>query len=148
MLLLLSGKKRGGPGCRYLYFRPTVIILCKVILPYLYGKLVMLVLIYMNCLLFLFLQMYILFTQAQFSQMRPVAMGPSVPPRMPMYPPGPSGLGQQFLYGQAPPAIIPQVIFCLKILVVRFALLYMESTLFNVMVCGQGFLLSFFPFFL
>ncbi|KAL9449370.1 hypothetical protein AB3S75_011320 [Citrus x aurantiifolia] len=45
--------------------------------------------------------------QAQFSQMRPVAMGPSVPPRMPMYPPGPSGLGQQFLYGQAPPAIIP-----------------------------------------
>ncbi|KAH9692404.1 polyadenylate-binding protein 8 [Citrus sinensis] len=49
--------------------------------------------------------------QAQFSQMRPVAMGPSVPPRMPMYPPGPSGLGQQFLYGQAPPAIIPQAGF-------------------------------------
>lgn len=45
--------------------------------------------------------------QAQFLQMRPVAMGPSVPPRMPMYPPGPSGLGQQFLYGQAPPPIIP-----------------------------------------
>lgn len=45
--------------------------------------------------------------QAQFSQMRPVAMAPSVAPRMPIYPPGAPGLGQQFLYGQAPPAIIP-----------------------------------------
>lgn len=45
--------------------------------------------------------------QAQFSQMRPMAMPPSVAPRMPMYPPGHPGLGQQFLYGQAPPAIIP-----------------------------------------
>ncbi|XP_037493921.1 LOW QUALITY PROTEIN: polyadenylate-binding protein 2 [Jatropha curcas] len=45
--------------------------------------------------------------QAQFSQMRPVAMSPSVAPRMPMYSPGAPGLGQQFLYGQAPPAIIP-----------------------------------------
>ncbi|XP_057973597.1 polyadenylate-binding protein 2-like [Malania oleifera] len=46
--------------------------------------------------------------QAQFSQMRPVAMGPSVAPRMPMYhPPGAPGLGQQIFYGQAPPAIIP-----------------------------------------
>ncbi|XP_044475277.1 polyadenylate-binding protein 2-like [Mangifera indica] len=45
--------------------------------------------------------------QAQFSQMRPVAMAPSVPPRMPMYPPGAPGLGQQFLYGQGPPAMIP-----------------------------------------
>ncbi|GLT93521.1 hypothetical protein SLE2022_113110 [Rubroshorea leprosula] len=45
--------------------------------------------------------------QAQFLQMRPVAMAPSVAPRMPMYPPGAPGLGQQFLYGQAPPAIIP-----------------------------------------
>ncbi|GLU04237.1 hypothetical protein SLE2022_213960 [Rubroshorea leprosula] len=44
--------------------------------------------------------------QAQFLQMRPVAMAPSVAPRMPMYPPGAPGLGQQFLYGQAPPAII------------------------------------------
>ncbi|KAI4316685.1 hypothetical protein L6164_024640 [Bauhinia variegata] len=44
--------------------------------------------------------------QAQFSQMRPVAMSP-VAPRLPMYPPGAPGLGQQFLYGQAPPAIIP-----------------------------------------
>lgn len=34
-------------------------------------------------------------------------MAPSVAPRMPMYPPGAPGLGQQFLYGQAPPAIIP-----------------------------------------
>ncbi|WCJ17739.1 Polyadenylate-binding protein 8 [Euphorbia peplus] len=45
--------------------------------------------------------------QAQFSQMRPVAMAPSVGPRMPMYPPGGPGLGQQIFYGQAPPAIIP-----------------------------------------
>ncbi|KAJ4826331.1 Polyadenylate-binding protein 8 [Turnera subulata] len=45
--------------------------------------------------------------QAQFSQMRPVAMAPSMAPRMPIYPPGAPGLGQQFLYGQAPPAMIP-----------------------------------------
>ncbi|KAJ9186764.1 hypothetical protein P3X46_002301 [Hevea brasiliensis] len=45
--------------------------------------------------------------QAQFSQMRPVAMTPSVAPRMPIYSPGAPGLGQQFLYGQAPPGIIP-----------------------------------------
>ncbi|XP_028806889.1 polyadenylate-binding protein 2 [Neltuma alba] len=45
--------------------------------------------------------------QAQFIQMRPVPLVPSVGPRMPMYPPGAPGLGQQFLYGQAPPAIIP-----------------------------------------
>ncbi|XVF01286.1 hypothetical protein REPUB_Repub04eG0074800 [Reevesia pubescens] len=46
--------------------------------------------------------------QAQFSQMRPLAMAPSVAPRMPMYPPGGPGLGQQIFYGQAPPAIFPQ----------------------------------------
>ncbi|KAJ9175294.1 hypothetical protein P3X46_013864 [Hevea brasiliensis] len=45
--------------------------------------------------------------QAQFSQMRPVTMTPSVAPRMPLYPPGGPGLGQQIFYGQAPPAIIP-----------------------------------------
>ena len=45
--------------------------------------------------------------QAQFSQMRPVPMGPSMAPRMPMYPPGAPGLGQQLFYGQAPHAIIP-----------------------------------------
>ncbi|OVA15873.1 RNA recognition motif domain [Macleaya cordata] len=45
--------------------------------------------------------------QAQFSQMRPVAMAPSVAPRMPMYPPGGPGLGQQIFYGQGPPAMIP-----------------------------------------
>uniref|UniRef100_A0A2P2MLN2 Polyadenylate-binding protein n=1 Tax=Rhizophora mucronata TaxID=61149 RepID=A0A2P2MLN2_RHIMU len=45
--------------------------------------------------------------QAQFSQMRPVAMAPSVGPRMPMYPPGGPGLGQQIFYGQTPPAIMP-----------------------------------------
>ncbi len=52
--------------------------------------------------------------QAQFSQMRPVAMAPSVAPRMPMYPPGGPGIGQQIFYGQGPPAIIPsQVILFL-----------------------------------
>ncbi|KAG8390923.1 hypothetical protein BUALT_Bualt01G0134100 [Buddleja alternifolia] len=45
--------------------------------------------------------------QAQFSQMRPVAMPPSIAPRMPMYPPGAPGIGQQLFYGQAPPAMIP-----------------------------------------
>ncbi|KAL6982926.1 Polyadenylate-binding protein 8 [Sarracenia purpurea var. burkii] len=45
--------------------------------------------------------------QAQFSQMRPVAMAPSLAPRMPMYSPGAPGLGQQLFYGQAPPAILP-----------------------------------------
>ncbi|OWM70855.1 polyadenylate-binding protein 2-like [Punica granatum] len=49
--------------------------------------------------------------QAQFSQMRPVAMAPSVGPRMPMFPPGAPGLGQQFLYGQGPPAFPPQAGF-------------------------------------
>nr|GMC56156.1 polyadenylate-binding protein 2-like [Ipomoea batatas] len=44
---------------------------------------------------------------AQFSQMRPVAMAPSLGPRMPMYPPGAPGIGQQLFYGSAPPAIIP-----------------------------------------
>uniref|UniRef100_A0A2C9V4D5 Polyadenylate-binding protein n=1 Tax=Manihot esculenta TaxID=3983 RepID=A0A2C9V4D5_MANES len=45
--------------------------------------------------------------QAQFSQMRPVAIAPSVAPRVPMYPPGGPGLGQQIFYGQAPPAMMP-----------------------------------------
>ncbi|XP_054777242.1 polyadenylate-binding protein 8-like [Prosopis cineraria] len=45
--------------------------------------------------------------QAQFAQMRPVPMAPSVAPRMPMYPPGGPGIGQQIFYGQGPPAIIP-----------------------------------------
>ncbi|KAG6417499.1 hypothetical protein SASPL_119680 [Salvia splendens] len=45
--------------------------------------------------------------QAQFSQMRPITMAPTVAPRMPMYTPGGLGLGQQIFYGQAPPAMIP-----------------------------------------
>ncbi|CAA0819608.1 Polyadenylate-binding protein 2 [Striga hermonthica] len=44
--------------------------------------------------------------QAQFSQMRPVAMPASIAPRMPLYPPGAPGIGQQLFYGQ-PPAMIP-----------------------------------------
>ncbi|RZC04020.1 Polyadenylate-binding protein 8 isoform B [Glycine soja] len=45
--------------------------------------------------------------QAQFAQMRPVGMPPSVGPRVPMYPPGGPGIGQQLFYSQGPPAIIP-----------------------------------------
>ncbi|CAH8361929.1 unnamed protein product [Eruca vesicaria subsp. sativa] len=45
--------------------------------------------------------------QAQFSQMRPGGMPPSVGPRMPMYPPGGPGVGQQMFYGQGPPTMIP-----------------------------------------
>ncbi|KAK1423820.1 hypothetical protein QVD17_19129 [Tagetes erecta] len=46
--------------------------------------------------------------QAQFSQMRPIAMAPTVAPRMPMYPPGGPGLGQQMFHGQQPIYIPPQ----------------------------------------
>ncbi|CAA2996190.1 polyadenylate-binding protein 2-like [Olea europaea var. sylvestris] len=49
--------------------------------------------------------------QVQFSQMRPVAMPPSIAPRMAVYPPGGPGIGQQLFYGQAPPALIPQAGF-------------------------------------
>ncbi|KAI7728498.1 hypothetical protein M8C21_016545 [Ambrosia artemisiifolia] len=45
--------------------------------------------------------------QAQFSQMRPMAMAPAGAPRMPMFPPGGPGLGQQMFYGQAQPTFIP-----------------------------------------
>ncbi|KAL3651754.1 poly(A) binding protein Pab2 [Castilleja foliolosa] len=45
--------------------------------------------------------------QAQFSQVRPMTMAPTVAPRMPMFSPGGPGLGQQIFYGQPPPAIIP-----------------------------------------
>ncbi|PHT32434.1 Polyadenylate-binding protein 2 [Capsicum baccatum] len=45
--------------------------------------------------------------QAQFSQLRPVAMPPSLAPRMPIYPPGAPGIGQQLFYGQGPPALMP-----------------------------------------
>ncbi|XP_060173402.1 polyadenylate-binding protein 2-like isoform X1 [Lycium barbarum] len=45
--------------------------------------------------------------QAQFSQLRPVAMPPSLAPRMPIYPPGAPGIGQQLFYGQGPPALLP-----------------------------------------
>ncbi|KAJ8430925.1 hypothetical protein Cgig2_033553 [Carnegiea gigantea] len=49
--------------------------------------------------------------QAQFSQMRPLAMSHSVAPRLPMYPPGAAGLGQQIFYGQPPHMIPPQAGF-------------------------------------
>lgn len=41
-------------------------------------------------------------------------MQPSVGPRMPIFPPGGPGIGQQMFYGQAPPNMIPpQVIIIL-----------------------------------
>ncbi|KAL0726366.1 hypothetical protein Bca4012_022459 [Brassica carinata] len=43
--------------------------------------------------------------QAQFSQVRPVAMQPSSGPRMPIFPPG--GPGQQMFYGRPPLNMIP-----------------------------------------
>ncbi|KAK6130830.1 hypothetical protein DH2020_035428 [Rehmannia glutinosa] len=49
--------------------------------------------------------------QAQFSQMRPVAMPASIAPRMPMFTPGAPGMGQQLFYGQAPALIPPQAGF-------------------------------------
>ncbi|KAG5044948.1 hypothetical protein AAZX31_06G039000 [Glycine max] len=49
--------------------------------------------------------------QAQFSQARPVAITPNVSPRMPLYPLGAPGIGQQLLYGQAAPSMIPQAAF-------------------------------------
>ena len=59
-----------------------------------------------------FIYILLFYLQAQFSQMHPGTMGPAVGPRMPMYPPGAPGLGQQLFYGQGPPAIIPpQVIY-------------------------------------
>ncbi|XP_076887457.1 polyadenylate-binding protein 2-like [Bidens hawaiensis] len=45
--------------------------------------------------------------QAQFSQIRPLAMAPTGAPRMPMFPPSGPGLGQQMFYGQAQPTFIP-----------------------------------------
>lgn len=49
--------------------------------------------------------------QAQFSQMRPMVMPPSVSPQMPMYSPGNAALGQQLYYGQGPAMIPPQPAF-------------------------------------
>ncbi|KAL7085246.1 hypothetical protein ACP275_14G270500 [Erythranthe tilingii] len=49
--------------------------------------------------------------QAQFSQMRPVAIPPAIAPRMPMYPPGAPAMGQQLFYGQGPAMIPPQAGF-------------------------------------
>nr|ACN26239.1 unknown [Zea mays] len=47
--------------------------------------------------------------------MRPVAMAPSVGPRMPMFPPSVPGVGQQLFYGQPPPAFInPQAGFAFQ----------------------------------
>ncbi|XP_042470708.1 polyadenylate-binding protein 2-like isoform X1 [Zingiber officinale] len=45
--------------------------------------------------------------QAQFSQVRPVTMIPNVGPRVPIYPPGAPGMGQQIFYGQTPPTLVP-----------------------------------------
>lgn len=44
-------------------------------------------------------------------------MQPSVGPRMPVYPPGGPGIGQQMFYGQGPPTMIPPQV------IIMFALL-------------------------
>ena len=49
-------------------------------------------------------------------------MATSVAPRIPMYPPGAPGLGQQFLYGQAPPAIIPPQVITYSLLIIRVSI--------------------------
>lgn len=51
-------------------------------------------------------------------------MAPSVAPRMPMYPPGAPGIGQQLFYGQGPPAIIPPqviILILVSIFLLHFA---------------------------
>ncbi|XP_020582745.1 polyadenylate-binding protein 2-like [Phalaenopsis equestris] len=45
--------------------------------------------------------------QAHYAPMRPVAVGTSAAPRLPMYSPGAPGLQQQLFYGQGPPTLIP-----------------------------------------
>lgn len=59
-------------------------------------------------------------------------MAPSVAPRMPIFPPGAPGLGQQFLYGQAPPAIIPPQVSTLHYLL---HILFISSTRFRFDCC-------------
>lgn len=54
------------------------------------------------------------YSQAQFSQMRPVGMPTSIAPRVPLYPPGAPGMGQPLFYGQPPPALVPQVLSVAK----------------------------------
>ncbi|KAF3642946.1 hypothetical protein FXO37_22264 [Capsicum annuum] len=44
---------------------------------------------------------------AQFLQIHPIGMESLVAPRMPMYPPGGPGVGQQIFYGQPQPALLP-----------------------------------------
>ena len=70
--------------------------------------------------------------QAQFAQMRPIAMGPTVGPRVPMYPPGGPGIGQQIFYGQGPPAIIPSQVNPSTMFLIDFNYCNLEwsSTLF------------------
>lgn len=85
MLLLHRGKKKEGLSCRY-YFPPSITQ------------------VFAKSLRFISIP-YGLFFQAQFSQMRP-AFIPGVGPRMPIFPGGAPGLGQQIFYGQGPPPII------------------------------------------
>lgn len=55
--------------------------------------------------------------------MRPVAMPPSMAPRMPMYPPG-GPVGQQLFYGQAPPALMPPQVVVRILSMTFFPLLF------------------------
>ncbi|EPS61401.1 hypothetical protein M569_13396, partial [Genlisea aurea] len=49
--------------------------------------------------------------QAQFMQIRPMGVPPSIASRMPMYPPGTPGVGQHLFYGQGPALLPPQAGF-------------------------------------
>jgi hypothetical protein len=106
-------------------------------------------------------KMLILFcfsVQAQFSQLRPPAIATPVAPRMPMYPPGAPGLGQQLFYGQGPPAIIPPqviAIFLSSFFMFNFSFVFaLGSVLFDVFlfiflsnsVCWLNITLLFFHF--
>ncbi|KAJ0096603.1 hypothetical protein Patl1_28645 [Pistacia atlantica] len=91
--------------------------------------------------------------QAQFSQMRPAAIGPAVAPRMPMYPPGAPGLGQQLFYGQGPPIIPPQVIGSLLLIDYLIILVYFSYFTHWMALCPLDIILlcmtelvSYFPF--
>ncbi|PHU00726.1 Protein trichome birefringence-like 4 [Capsicum chinense] len=71
--------------------------------------------------------------QAQFLQRRPIGMASLVAPRMPMYPTGGPGVGQQIFYGQTQPALLPPQV---QVLSSRFDS-DSSGTLFYILYCGS-----------
>lgn len=67
--------------------------------------------------------------QAQFSQVRPVAMVPTAGTRFPMYPPGAPGVGQHIFYGQAPPGLIPPQVTIILLLCTLIYLFFQSTVL-------------------